>query len=418
MSDTHDTSQQTRELGERYASEIIALRRHFHQRPELSAAEHETSAYICGCLDELGIPYEPVTGPHPADKCEERDEFIGTGIIATIRGEAPGAYDEGGQPARRVALRCDMDALPVTEKTELPFASQNDGVMHACGHDCHMAMQLGAARILMEMRNQLRGEVRLIFQPAEEISIGARDMIAAGALDGVDAIFGQHVWSEVDAGSFSCEPGGRMGNTDWFRIDIEGVSAHGSMPHKGVDAIVVACEIVDALQLLVSRRSSPFEPVVVTVGEIHGGTARNIMAGSAYITGTVRTWNPEMRELIASKLERICGRLVDAFGAKIKIEYTQGNPAVINDEEVARVASNAIERCYGREALARYQGTLSGEDFAEYLQYVPGVFVFTGIKNPDTGATHPQHSCYYDIDESALAPGAVVAAQWALDMLA
>lgn len=418
MSDTHDTSQQTRELGERYADEIIALRRHFHQRPELSAAEHETSAYICGCLDELGIPYELVTGPHPADKCEERDEFIGTGIIATIRGEAPGAYDEDGQPARRVALRCDMDALPVTEKTELPFASQNDGVMHACGHDCHMAMQLGAARILMEMRNQLRGEVRLIFQPAEEISIGARDMIAAGALDGVDAIFGQHVWSEVDAGSFSCEPGGRMGNTDWFRIDIEGVSAHGSMPHKGVDAIVVACEIVDALQLLVSRRSSPFEPVVVTVGEIHGGTARNIMAGSAYITGTVRTWNPEMRELIASKLERICGRLVDAFGAKIKIEYTQGNPAVINDEEVARVASNAIERCYGREALARYQGTLSGEDFAEYLQYVPGAFVFTGIKNPDTGATHPQHSCYYDIDESALAPGAVVAAQWALDMLA
>lgn len=418
MPDTHDTSQRTRELGERYADDIIALRRHFHQHPELSAKEHATSAYICGHLDELGIPYELVTGPHPADKREERDEFIGTGIIATIRGEAPGAYDEDGQPARRVALRCDMDALPVTEKTELPFASQNDGVMHACGHDCHMAMQLGAARILMEMRNQLRGEVRLIFQPAEEISIGARDMIAAGALDGVDAIFGQHVWSEVDAGSFSCESGGRMGNTDWFRIDIEGVSAHGSMPHKGVDAIVVACEIVDALQLLVSRRSSPFEPVVVTVGEIHGGTARNIMAGSAYITGTVRTWNPEMRALISSKLERICGRLVDAFGAKIKIEYTQGNPAVVNDEEVTRIASSAIEHCYGHEALARYQGTLSGEDFAEYLQHVPGVFVFTGIKNPEAGTTHPQHSCYYDIDESVLAPGAVIAAQWALDMLA
>ena len=260
MPDTHDTAQTTRELGERYADDIIALRRHFHQHPELSAQEHATSDYICAHLDELGIPYERIVGPRPEGKRDERDEFIGTGIIATIRGEAPDAYDANGQPAKRVALRCDMDALPVAEKTELPFASQNDGVMHACGHDCHMAMQLGAARILMDMRNQLHGEVRLIFQPAEEISIGARDMIAAGALDGVDAIFGQHVWSEVDAGTFSAEPGSRMGNTDWFRIDIEGVSAHGSMPHKGLDAIVVACEIVDALQLLVSRRSSPFNP--------------------------------------------------------------------------------------------------------------------------------------------------------------
>lgn len=412
-----DTPQHARELGERYADDIIALRRHFHQHPELSAQEHETSDYICARLDEMGIPYERVSGPRPEDNREERDEFIGTGIIATIRGEAPGAYDAQGQPAHRVALRCDMDALPVTEKTDLTFASQNDGVMHACGHDCHMAMQLGAARILMDMRNQLRGEVRLIFQPAEEISIGARDMIAAGALDGVDAIFGQHVWSEVDAGCFSCEPGGRMGNTDWFRIDVEGVSAHGSMPHKGVDAIVIACEIVDVLQLLVSRRSSPFEPVVVTVGEIHGGTARNIMAGSAYITGTVRTWNPQMRAYIAERLGHICGKLVDAFAAKIEIEYTQGNPAVINDEKVTQVAADAIKRDFGSEALAHYQGTLSGEDFAEYLQHVPGVFVFTGINNPDAGTTHPQHSCYYDIDESVLARGATLAAQWALDML-
>ena len=280
-----------------------------------------------------------------------------------------------------------------------------------------MAMQLGAAHILMDMRDQLHGEVRLIFQPAEEISIGARDMIAAGALDGVDAIFGQHVWSEVDAGTFSAEPGGRMGNTDWFRIDIEGVSAHGSMPHKGLDAIVVACEIVDALQLLVSRRSSPFEPVVVTVGEIHGGTARNIMAGSAYITGTVRTWNKKTRDFIAERLSQMGGRIGSAYGASISIEYTPGNPAVVNDEAVTRVAARAIEKTLGKEAVGTYHGTLSGEDFAEYLQYVPGVFVFTGINNPDIGAIHPQHSCLYRIDESVLAPGATVAAQWALDML-
>lgn len=157
MPDTHDTAQTTRELGERYADDIIALRRHFHQHPELSAQEHATSDYICAHLDELGIPYERIVGPRPEGKRDERDEFIGTGIIATIRGEAPDAYDANGQSAKRVALRCDMDALPVAEKTELPFASQNDGVMHACGHDCHMAMQLGAARILMDMRNQLHG---------------------------------------------------------------------------------------------------------------------------------------------------------------------------------------------------------------------------------------------------------------------
>ena len=418
MPDTHDTAQTTRELGERYADDIIALRRHFHQHPELSAQEHATSDYICAHLDKLGIPYERIVGPRPESKRDERDEFIGTGIIATIRGEASDAYDANGQPAKRVALRCDMDALPVAEKTELSFASQNDGVMHACGHDCHMAMQLGAARILMDMRNQLHGEVRLIVQPAEEISIGARDMIAAGALDGVDAIFGQHVWSEVDAGTFSAEPGSRMGNTDWFRIDIEGVSAHGSMPHKGLDAIVVACEIVDALQVLVSRRSSPFEPVVVTVGEIHGGTARNIMAGSAYITGTVRTWNKKTRDFIAERLSQMGGRIGSAYGASIQIEYTPGNPAVVNDKDVTRVAAQAIDKTLGEEALASYHGTLSGEDFAEYLQYVPGVFVFAGINNPDIGATHPQHSCYYTVDESVLAPGATIAAQWALDMLA
>lgn len=398
--------------------DIIALRRHFHQHPELSAREFETSDYICAWLDDMGIPYERVTGPRPADRRDERDELIGTGIIATIRGTAEGAYDAAGNPARRVALRTDMDALPVAEKTDAPWASENEGVMHACGHDCHMAMLMGAARILNDMRNQLRGEVRLIFQPAEEISIGARDMIAAGALEGVDAIFGQHVWSEVDAGTFSAEPGGRMGNTDWFRIDIEGVSAHGSMPHKGVDAIVIACEIVDALQLLVSRRSSPFEPVVVTVGEIHGGTARNIMAGSAYITGTVRTWNTQMRETIRESLARIGEKTGAALRAKISIEYTEGNPAVINDEKIAQVAARAVEESLGADALADYRGTLSGEDFAEYLQHVPGVFVFAGIRNPAIGAEHPQHSCYYKVDESILAPGAAIAAQWALDMLA
>ena len=404
-------------LGVRYEGEIIELRRHFHQNPELSAHEVKTSEFLCSWLDDLGVSYRRVQGKRSAEFSAERESFIGTGIIATIRGEAAGAYDEAGKPAKRVALRTDMDALPVTERTEAVYASKNDGVMHACGHDCHMAMMLGAVRMLHELRGHLRGEVRVIFQPAEEISIGARDMIAAGALDGVDAIYGAHIWSEVAAGTISCEPGPRMAFTDWFRMDIEGVSAHGSMPHKGVDAIVVAAEIIDALQVLVSRRTSPFEPVVITVGEIHGGTARNIMAGSAYLTGTLRTWHKDVRERIIDRMERIAGKTSHAFGAEIRFSFEQGNPSVVNDAACAEVARQAVVETLGQQALAEYEGTLAGEDFAEYLRLVPGVFIFVGTNNPDIDAVHPQHSCYYTIDESVLVKGSMVATQWACDML-
>lgn len=398
--------------------DIIAWRRHFHEHPELGACEVETSAYICALLDEWGIEYRVVQGPRPAEFTDERDEFIGTGVIATLRGQAEGAYGPDGEPARRIALRTDMDALPVTERTGVEYASRNEGVMHACGHDCHMAMMLGAVRVLNGMRELLRGEVRIIFQPAEEISIGARDMIAAGALEGVDAIYGAHIWSEVEDGTVSCEAGPRMAYTDWFRIDIEGVSAHGSMPHKGVDAIVVAAEIVDSLQVLVSRRTSPFEPVVITVGEIHGGTARNIMAGSAYLTGTLRTWHTDVRDRMIDRIERVAGKTSHAFGAGITFSFEQGNPSVVNDEGCAEVARRAVASVLGEEAVGSYEGTLAGEDFAEYLRYVPGVFVFVGTHNPAIGADHPQHSCYYTVDEAMLAKGSMVAAQWACDMLA
>ena len=413
------TPQAIRQLGERFESDIVSLRRHFHQHPELSAHEVETSERLCAELDALGIEYKRVQGPRPKKNGEvdERESYIGTGIIATIRGAAEGAYDDQGNPVRRIALRADIDALPITERSQVEFVSQNPGVMHACGHDCHMAMMLGAVRMLVQMRDRLRGEVRVLFQPAEEISIGAREMIAAGALDGVDAIYGAHIWSDVKAGTVSCEPGPRMANTDWFRIDIEGVSAHGSMPHKGVDAIVIAAEIVDSLQTIVSRRTSPFEPVVITIGEIHGGTARNIMAGSAFLTGTVRTWHRDVRERIADRMERIAGKTAHAFGAQLQFQFEAGNPSVENDPTCAQVAREAVVEVLGEEAVGAYEGTLAGEDFAEYLRYVPGVFVFVGTNNPEVGAEHPQHSCYYTIDESVLAKGSMVAAQWACKML-
>ncbi len=392
-----------RALGEEAAPAIIRARRAFHRRPELSGNETHTCEMLCDHLDELGIPYKRVAK---------------NGILATIAGTAPGAYDEAGRPRRRVALRADIDALPVTEKTGAPFASENEGVMHACGHDAHMAMMLGAVHILRDMTDQLAGEVRIIFQPAEEISIGALSMIEAGALEGVDAIYGAHIWSEVDAGTVSCAPGQRMANTDWFRVDIEGVSAHGSMPHKGVDAIVVASELVMSLQVLVSRDVSPFEPVVVTVGEFHGGEARNIMAGRAYLTGTVRTWSRELRAEVPGRLERIVKKVASAFGAKATFTFEQGNAGLANDPACAEVARQAVIDVLGDAGVADYRGTLSGEDFSEYLRFVPGVFCFVGTRNPEIGATHPQHSCYYTVDEDVLAKGSMVAAQWACRMLA
>ena len=243
-------------------------------------------------------------------------------------------------------------------------------------------------------------------------------MIASGALEGVDAIYGAHIWSEVDAGTFSCEPGPRMAITDWFRIDIKGESAHGSMPHKGVDAIVVAAEIVNSLQTIVSRNASPFEPVVVTVGEIRGGTARNIVAGSAYLTGCVRTWHDNMRSRVVDRIERIANEIAQAHGARVKFRLEAGNPGVVNDPGCAQVMRQAICKVLGEEAVASYEGTLAGEDFAEYQKLVPGVFVFVGARNPDIGADYPQHSCYYKVDESVLVKGSMVAAQWACDMLA
>ncbi len=397
-----DTTAQICSLAAEIESRVIADRRHLHHNPELSLQETKTQEFICKSLDELGIEYVLMAG---------------TGVVGTIRGTAFGAYDACGNPAHRIGLRADMDALPIKELTGFDYASRNEGIMHACGHDCHVAMLLGAARILTAMRDQLCGEVRLIFQPAEEVAKGSRLMMAEGVLDGLDTLFGTHIWSEVPAGTISCAAGQRMANVDWFRIDISGVSAHGSMPHKGVDAVVVAAELVVALQVLVSRDASPFEPTVVTVGEVHGGTARNIMAGSAYLTGTTRTWTSKSRAAMRGHIEKMMERIVSGFGAKATLTWEEGNRGLVNDPACAARAEACVVKLFGEQAVSDYKGTLAGEDFAEFLTHVPGVFVFLGTNNSEIGATYPQHSCYYTVDESVLKNGAMLAAQYAIDYL-
>lgn len=396
-------TQRIKELGVRWEPYIIEQRRKFHAHPELGFKEFWTTEEIVRELDALGVPYERPTE---------------TGVVATIKGAAPGAYRADGAPQRRIALRADIDALPVDEQTGASYVSAVEGVMHACGHDCHIAMMLGTVRMLCETRDALEGEVRVLFQPAEEISSGARAFIEAGVLDGVDTIYGAHIWSEVKAGTVSVESGPRMANTDWFRVDIDGVSAHGAMPHKGVDALVVGAELIDALQIIVSRDVSPFEPAVLTIGEFHAGVAKNVMAGTAYLTGTVRTFSPELRVQLRERMERIIRMAAEAFGAEAVLTWTPGNAALHNDPACAARAQKSVAAVLGPQALAHYEGTLSGEDFSEYLHEVPGVFAFIGARNPDVGADYPQHSCYYTVDESVLVGGAMVAAQYAHDYLA
>lgn len=437
-------TQRVQELAARIEPYLIEKRRFFHAHPELSGEEVNTTAAIAQELDAMSIEYalpnDFISDPAPAQYTESENlaslkeagkafvrqdvEAQGgstissqSGLIVTIRGEAPDAYDEQGRPRHRIVLRSDIDALPILEQTGASYASKNEGVMHACGHDCHIAMMLGAIRLLNELRDQLRGEVRIIFQPAEEISIGSRRMIAAGALDGVETIYGAHIWSEVEAGTVSIESGPRMANTDWFRVDISGSSAHGAMPHKGVDAIVVGAAIIEALQVVVSRDVSPFDPVVLTIGEFHGGVARNVMAGTSYLTGTVRSFDPKVREFLRERMEFMVHHVARSYSAKADFEWQSGNSALINDKKCAKRAIKSAVKVLGEDALAKYEGTLSGEDFSEYLRVVPGVFVFIGGKNPEKGADHPQHSCYYEVDESVLVSGAKLAAQYAFDFL-
>lgn len=383
---------------------VIGQRRYFHAHPELSLQEFQTTEAIAHELDAMGIPYT-----RPLD----------TGLVATLAGTAPDAYAADGTPRRRILLRADIDALPVTERTGEEFASVNDGVMHACGHDCHIAMMLGALRILSAMTDDIHGEIRVVFQPSEENGSGAKLMIGAGACDGVDGAFAMHIWSEVDAGTISCEPGPRMANTDWFRIDIEGTSCHGAMPQRGADAIIAAAEIVNALQTIVSRDLNPYEPAVVTIGEIHGGTARNVIAGSAYLTGTVRTYSDAAHDLMPGLIERICTHTAMALGAEARLtDYTIANYKVENDDEASARCREAVTKVLGQAGVGSYRGTLSGEDFSEYLRRVPGVLAFVGTRNPQIGATWAQHSCYYKVDESVLVQGSMLAAQYALDFLA
>jgi amidohydrolase len=389
---------QISELALKLEDYIIAQRRYFHRHPELSWKEIETTSTIAKELESMGIAVR-------------RFSDI-TGVLGVIHGK------KAGGSRKTVVLRADIDALPMEEKTGLSFISINNGVMHACGHDCHIAMLLGAARIIQEMRDEMSGEVRLLFQGAEETSCGAKYYIEQGVLDHADAVFGMHIWGNLDAPYFSIQPGSRMAGCDNFTITVEGVSAHGSAPHQGVDAIVAAANIIMQVQTLVSRNNDPCNPLVVSIGEIHGGRRFNIVADRVVMTGTVRTHSKEVRGQMEERLRRVVEHAAKGLGAAAVLEYTYTAGPVINNHELLNeTARQAAVRLYGEDCLYNLPAMMGSEDFAYYMEKVPGVFCFLGGRNEALGYTAVNHNDCFTVDEAVLKRGAALYAQFARDFL-
>lgn len=377
-----------------YKDYIIEKRRYFHMNPEPSFNEYNTSKVIQDELKKLEIPFEI---------------FAKTGIIATIKGANPG---------KTVLLRADMDALEVCEKNNVSYKSQKEGLMHACGHDGHIAMLLGATHVLNEIKNELSGEIKLFFQPAEETAQGAKAVIKESKItESIDAAFAIHLWQGVPVGKISLESGARMAAADLFSIKVKGKSGHGSMPHETIDAVVVASAIVMNLQHLVSRNTNPLDTLVVTVGKLSAGTRNNIIAGDAFLEGTIRSFSDEVWKKVPEQIERVVKNTAAAYGAEVEINLVRATPPLVNNQDISDILKTSAEKLYGKEVITKYEKTPGGEDFAYFTQVVPGALAFVGIRNDEKGINSPHHNETFDMDEEALEMGANLYVQFAIDFL-
>ncbi len=379
--------------------QLIEWRRRLHQQPELGFQEKLTAEFVSHKLQEWGI--------------EHQTAIAQTGIVAIIKGNK---LDPESNPKSKIqnpklpvlAIRADMDALPIQELNEVPYRSQHDGVMHACGHDGHTAIALGTAYYLQQHRQDFAGTVKIIFQPAEEGPGGAKPMIEAGVLKNpdVDAIIGLHLWNNLPLGTVGVRAGALMAAVESFECKILGKGGHGAMPHQTVDSVVVAAQIVNALQTIVARNVNPIDSAVVTVGELHAGTRRNVIADTARMSGTVRYFNPAFEGFFRQRIEQIIAGICQSHGASYDLEYSSLYPPVINDvgmaELVRSVAQEVIETPVG--VVPECQ-TMGGEDMSFFLQEVPGCYFFVGSANPARNLAYPHHHPRFDFDETALAMG-------------
>lgn len=381
-----------RAAAKEYKEYLIEMRRWFHAHAEIGEKEFETSAKIKEELTKYGIEWRPCS--------------LQTGVLATVVGEKPG---------KTILLRADMDALPVTEETGAPYASQNVGVMHACGHDCHTASLLTAARLLHDHRSELCGTVKFAFQPAEEVGTGAPGMIQGGALEGVDSAFGIHIWSMIPAGKISVRGGPQLAAVDKFIINIEGKGGHASAPHECIDPIVCLGAMISNLQSVVSRECNPADAAVLTIGKVSSGTLWNVIPGTAYMEGTTRFFTRQLKTAFPEKMARVVQGTAATYGCKADLNYIPIIPPTINDDAMAEFVKDTAAKIVSRENIIDIGPISTGEDFGLYLEKVPGVMALVGVGNEACGAIWPQHSSRYTVDEDALLNSVMLYAQVALD---
>jgi amidohydrolase len=360
---------------------LLRHRRELHATPELAFKETDTARYIAERLDALSV-----------DRLETG--VGGTGVVADVKGERPG---------RAVLVRADMDGLPIAEASDLAFRSGRRGVMHACGHDVHMAIALEVARAFAENRDRLPGMVRFAFQPAEERAGGAKPMIEAGVLDGIDRVIGLHVWAGLPTGQVSVRSGPMMASADWFTLTVRGKGGHGAVPDLTVDAVVIAAQIVTGLQTLVSRETSPKAPVVVTLGSIHGGTAFNIIAGEVVIEGTLRTFDATLRERLLARIAELTRGIATAMRGSCEFRLESGAPPVVNDPTVASLVADAARSVLGDESVVPFEPLMVGEDVSYFLEARPGCFFLVGGAPEGPPVLH--HTAEFRIDERCLPIG-------------
>ena len=377
--------------------QIVQWRRHLHQNPEIGLDTPKTEAFIVERLREMGID-------------EIRTGVGGHGVAALLRGSRPGKV---------LGMRADMDALPVKEETGLPFASTTEGRMHACGHDAHVAILLGTAKLLAENRGDLAGAVKLIFQPSEEDSRGALAMIRDGVLEDppLDALIGLHtgnLWKGPRSGMVGYRYGALMAAADWFTVTFEGKGGHGATPHLAVDPIAMACQAFSAIQTIVSRETNPLAPAVITVGRIDGGSAPNIIGPCCTLKGTIRSLDPETRSLLGERIKTVCEGMAHGMRGRAEVTLTRGAPALINDRKITDGIIEAAAAIVGEDAVAEIaEPTMGGEDMAFFLEKVPGSFFFLPSM-PGEGEVYPHHHPKFDLDEGVFWIGSAVMANFAL----
>ncbi|AKA67983.1 M20 metallopeptidase family protein [Clostridium scatologenes] len=374
---------------------VLKFRRDFHRHPEPSFKEFRTSKIIAEELTNLGI---------------EVSHIGETGVLGTLKGEKKGNV---------IALRADMDGLSVTEDTGLPFTSENPGFMHGCGHDCHVSMLLGAAKLLSEMKAELKGTVKFIFQPAEEVADGANQMIKGGVLKNpdVDFIFGMHIWSDVPVGKVSIKEGPMMASGDIWNLTIKGKSCHGSSPWQGVDAVTCAAAVIQGVQTLVSRFNDVRSPIVINIGTIKGGERFNVTPGTVEMTGMNRAFSADNRKKMPKWIEDMVKNICKGYNCDYEFSYDFICAPTINDVKSARLVKNSLTKLVGEENIPEFEKVMGSEDFSAYLEQIPGALLLLGCRNEAKGCCYSHHSNHFKVDEDALPIGVAAYVQVALDYL-